>query len=303
MKQRLCIAGGSGLLAVNWALRMGDRYDIILLLNQRIVTIKNFESHVVRLDTKEEALEVVSEIQPDILVNTIAITNVDQCETDFDLAKHVNAGIAQNLAHACASVGCRMVHISTDHLFDGDEPWMTEAATPLPINAYAKTKLEAENLVLDALDEALILRTNFFGWGPGYRRSFSDWIIDNISEGKAIPLYTDAFFTPIYVGNLIDIAHRLLASDLAGIYNAVGNARLSKYDFAMRLCREFDLDANLIQPSSIKQPGAIATRPSDMSLSNLKLHQSLGGMTLGINEMIAQLHLDRHIESQLMSVS
>lgn len=290
MKMRLVVSGGSGLLALNWALQMRNSWDVHLLLHRRQVSLDKTSCHLVDLSNLDSAVLALKKINPDLVINAAALTDVDLCQTNQRLGFISNVDVAVNLATAAHELGVKFIQISTDQLFDGERSHYTEEDLPTPLNQYALTKLKAEKGVMLQNPAALVLRTNFFGWGPPYKRSFSDWILDGLREGKVLNMYRDVFFTPIYIENLIKLAHELAAIEKSGIFNIVGDNRLSKYEFALLLCDKFGLDSMLINPINLANSKSAsvgkALRPLDMSLSNKKLASSTGSKGLSLEEML-----------------
>ncbi len=139
---------------------------------------------------------------------------------------------------------------------------------------------------------ALILRTNFYGWGHCNRKSFTDWIIEQLRVGQKINVFNDVFYTPILISNFVNVAHQLIDRSAAGIYNAVGSERLSKYDFALSVARVFNLPEELLLEASIDDAKHLVIRPRDMSLSNSKVVCELGinfpDTFTSLNELLSQ---------------
>lgn len=296
MKQKLLITGGSGLLALNWAAHVKSRYDVILALHTREV---NFEGvSTVRLaQTSREALaDQFREIRPDIVIHTAGLTSVEACEQNVQLAREINTVLAANVAAAATAAGSRIVHISTDHLFDGSKPNVTEEEVCHPVNAYGLTKQEAEKMVLDAAPGALVIRTNFFGWGPSYRASFTDTILQALRQNREINLFTDVYFTPVLMQCLIDSVHTLLDQQQKGIFHVVGGERISKYFFGKQLAAAFKLDDGLIKPILFADKQGLTRRPLDMSLSNQKLVKTLGYNMPLLSDQFEEL---KRLESKL----
>ena len=140
-----------------------------------------------------------------------------------------------------------MVYLSTDHIFDVDNSNATEISKPNPINIYAKSKLKGELFIKKNCENALIIRSNFFGWGTTYRLSFSDFLFQHLSQNKEVFLYDNIFYTPILLDELIIGIIRLLKSEEKGIYHIVGDESLSKFDFGNELASIFGLDNSLIR--------------------------------------------------------
>lgn len=289
MHPRILITGGSGLLALNWAAAMRGRYNVTLGLHERGVSLAGVATSCVDLESVDSVLTDFERLEPQVVIHAAGLTNVEKCETYEGLARHVNVVLAENVAKACAALGLTLVHISTDHLFAGEAALVSEDQATQPKNAYGRTKAEAEVRVLEALPDALVVRTNFYGWGPSYRHSFSDVIITKLLSGQGLSLFQDVYYTPIIATELASVVHDLLDLKVAGICNVVGDERLSKYEFGQRLCKVFNLDASLISPSRIGQHPSLTRRPLDMSLSNDKVSKLLGRSVGGVNQHLPML--------------
>ena len=289
MRNNLVITGGSGLLALNWAVVMRDRYTVTLGLHNRNVSLDGVRTHCFQLESIDELVHAFAAIKPYAVIHTAGLTNVDECEAKPDLARHINVKLAENVAKACAKLDLPLVHISTDHLFSGELYYVDETKTLAPQNVYARTKSEAECRVLESYAKSLIIRTNFYGWGPSYRRSFSDMVIDKLRMGEAITLFTDVFYTPILIEVLVDAIHQLIEKQASGIFNVVSDERVSKYEFGLRIADTFNLNASKIKEGTLAALPSNVRRPQDMSLSNQKISQLLGHSLGGVDKQLAQL--------------
>lgn len=292
------MTGGSGLLALNWTFFAKDKCKVILALNKKNVSLQGVQTTFINLQSKDDILANLKRYKPDALIHTAGLTNVDECERNPSLAKHINGELPLNVALACKDAGVKLVHISTDHLFSGEKPLLSEDSLPQPINVYAKSKLEGEQAVQSVDEQALIIRTNFFGWGYNSRESFSDWIHNSLSNNKQITLFDDVYFTPILIDTLARCIHILLEYKAAGVFNVVTDNRISKFEFGLMLCKQFGFDNNLIHRGSISNISGSAPRPNDMSLSNHKLKQQIGleklSLTTDLEELKVQLKAGRY---------
>ena len=289
MKENILITGGSGLLALNWAATMREKFNITLGLHDRKVNLKDTKSILLDLDSKEALTQALEALQPQLVIHAAGLTNVEVCEANPTLAKYINVDLTKNLATVCSKLNIPMVYISTDHLFSGNESLVHEDHPVSPVNIYAKTKAEAETCVLDSDTKALIIRTNFYGWGTSYRQSFSDMVINHLRAGKKISLFKDIYYTPILVEPLVHTAHELVQKKAQGIFNVVGDDCISKYDFGLKLAREFNFDNDLIDEGKIIYKPFHANRPHDMSLSNEKVTNYLGKKMGGLYQHILKL--------------
>ena len=275
-KQRVVLTGGSGLLALNWACAVRDKWDAILGTHLHLVELAGTTSCKLDLEDPVRLGHQLDQLSPDLCVHTAGLTNVDRCEEDPVLARQANAEIARNVALASARKKIKLIHISTDHLFAGSSSLYSEGAQPQPLNEYARSKLLAEEWVQQACPQAIIVRTNFFGWGYAKRQSFSDWIIYNLRAGKPLSLFDDVYITPILADSLALAAHELAAYGTSGVVNLVGDERVSKYEFALQLAERFALPDELIRRDQVAHANLRAKRPRDMSLDNAKVRQMLG---------------------------
>jgi len=285
-EKRLFLTGGSGLLALNWALLCQETWDVFLGIHNRKIC-PTFAS-IVQLSqpTTHDLITVLSEISPHLVVNTAAATNVEYCELHPEIAFEVNVYFAEQLACACNYLMIPLVHLSSDHLFDGLFPFADEDTAPHPVNVYAQTKADAENRILNACENSLVIRTNFYGWGPRYRHSFTDEIINILQKGHVYAAFSDVYFTPILISDLVSAIQALLDLGAIGIFHVVGDQRLSKYDFCLLLAKTFGFQSSLLQPISIDDVPTLVKRPKDMSLSNLKatkfLNRGFGSVVDGL---------------------
>lgn len=288
-KKRLLITGGSGLLALNWACALRGTWDVTLGTHQHSVDLAGVNARPFDLDDPAQLQAQFEAMSPDVVVHAAGLTSVDRCEMFPALALQANVEIAKNVAQAAATQGAALVHVSTDHLFSGRQSLCTEAEPPQPVNHYGRTKALAETAVMEASPSALVVRTNFFGWGHATRQSFTDWLIHSLRAGKELPLFDNVFFTPILADALALAAHELVEKGASGVFNLVGDQRLSKYEFARILAKDFSLPENLLLQHSFDGSELIAARPHDMSLDNRKACEVLGRNLGSVPQFLAAL--------------
>ena len=298
---RILITGGSGLLAVNWAICRRGKDKIWLGLHQRVIRIPGTNSVVTDFDSSINIEQLIRDISPDLVIHTAGITDVEKCELRKKLAWRVNRDYAARVAKATYANNTKLIHISTDHLFDGKAPFLTEDDIPNPVNVYGASKHAAEIEVTSENPDALILRMNFFGWGPSYRHSFSDWILASLRQAQKIILYDNVIFSPLYVTEIVDAAHKLLASGAVGIYNLSNTEAISKYDFGLKLADRFGLDRDLIKRETYDKNHSIQ-RPLIMSLDNKKFVSRCRIGAFHIDRSIALLHADRNRKELLRNI-
>ena len=269
--KKILITGGSGLLGSNLALRLRKNYEVLILLNKIKINIPS----TINAKAQSSLDEIFSSFRPDLVINTVALTNIELCEEKPLLAQKINVAFLEKVILFCKKYNSKILHISTDHMSDGCNALVNEEHVLHPMNQYAKTKLKAEKTLKLAVPESLIIRTNFFGWGPDYRKSFSDRIINEIKKKKKIYLFKDAFFSPVSIRTLCAQIIKLCEINANGVYNISSNDRISKLQFGLMLCDYFKLDQKLIIPSSIEDQKQLVIRPRDTSLDNKKISDLL----------------------------
>ncbi len=290
MKDNLVITGGSGLLALNWAQTFRELYNINLVLNKRNICMAGTSVSNFSLDSISELKNNLENLKPSLVIHTAGLTDIEKCEANPELAQQINVNLAENIAKVCADCKIQLVHISTDHLFSGNIINVEEDHPVSPQNVYAKTKAEAEKRVLNKYPESLVVRTNFYGVGASYRNSFSDMVINALEHNETVTLFDDVYYTPIYTGKLAYTVNDLVQIKAAGIYNVVGDERLSKYEFGLIIADKFNFDKSLIIKGSFKNQPNLINRPSDMSLSNKKVCEILDRKIGDVSEHVDLLH-------------
>jgi dTDP-4-dehydrorhamnose reductase len=179
---------------------------------------------------------VVGRLRPDVVVNCAAFTAVDPCETQRDLCFKANATGAGNVAGAAAAEGARIIHLSTDYVFDGKSrvPY-TEDAEPAPLSAYGESKLEGEKFVAEAAREHIIVRTaGLFGVGGV---SFVSKILARAKEGGPLEVVNDQWSSPTYAGHLAEALAELLNVDFRGVVHVAGAGVASWHDVAAEVLK------------------------------------------------------------------
>lgn len=286
-QMKILITGGSGLLATNWALAARAEHAVVLGLHNRKISLRNVATLVLELEAVNQLQASLAAIKPDLVVHTAGATSVEWCESFPDEAHRINVTLTANVARACSELAMPMVLISTDHLFEGTAASVDEGCPLAPQNVYGRTKAEAEQATLEGHSSALVVRTNFFGWGTGYRQSFSDRIVFQARAGQPLMLFEDVFFTPILIEALVMAVQDLVQTQASGILHIVGDERISKYEFGHAVVKQFGLDPSLIKKSRISDQRDLVRRPRDMSLSNAKACKLLGRR---LGSISAQLH-------------
>ena len=289
---KILVTGASGLLGLNLSLRMIETHTIAGVDRNKL---SGTPFEIVKADLLEPGAcsRLIEEVQPDAIIHTAANANVDACESNPGDAHLLNAEFPGELAELCAKRSVRMIHISTDAVFDGTKDGLyTEDDKPNPLSVYARTKLDGENAVLSVNADAAVARVNFFGWSLSGTRSLSEFFFNRLSAGERADGFTDVWFCTMFVGDLADTLVRMLEKGLSGLYHTVGSEALTKYDFGVKIARQFGFDDGLIQPISIEESGLKARRSRNLRLSIHKLSTDLGleipGVSTGLEKFYTQ---------------
>jgi dTDP-4-dehydrorhamnose reductase len=210
---------------------------------------------------------ISGQINPDVIIHLAAMTGVDLCETEQDLAMTINAKATKTLGEQAAKNNCFFVYVSTDYVFDGKNGMKKESDAPNPLGFYGKSKLEGEIALNHLASSYAIARTSTpFGLHK-IKKSFPVWVKENLESKKEIPVLVDQFTSPTYVPNLSKMLIEVATRQISGIIHLAGATRISRYDLAELVADKLRLDKKLLIPTKTDEMTWKAQRPKDSSLS------------------------------------
>lgn len=242
----------------------------------------------VDITQKERTLESITRAAPKVVVHTAAETNVDRCETERDLARKINVDGTANVAGACSKIRAKLILVSTDYVFNGNKGNYVETDEPNPISFYGLTKLEAERIASTS-PKSLTIRTSvLYGWHPT-KLNFATWVLKGLREGQVLRVVNDHINSPTFADNLADAIRKAIEYDSQGILHIAGDERISRFDFARRIARQFALDESLLVPVEMKDLDWIARRPRDSSLNVGKAEKELGIQLFGVDRGLEEM--------------
>ena len=236
-----------------------------------------------------QLLDIINRVGPSIVINCIALADVDLCESLPEKSYILNALVPYNLGKICHEQRIKLVHISTDHFENINRSKLSEAELPTCVNVYSHSKLLGDSLLL-AIENSntIIVRANFFHFDFRYKNKFINKFVADISQGRSINGLVDIVYTPVSTTVLVDSIVNLIALNFSGLINVAANSPISKYDFLVRVSSILGKDANLIAPITLSELKLTALRPKNMSLDN-SLHMSIANSNMiEIDEMIKQ---------------
>jgi dTDP-4-dehydrorhamnose reductase len=284
------VTGASGLLGLNLCLEKWETHSIVGVDRGKLHGTP-FELFRADLTQPETVSRFMDTLRPEAVIHTAALANLEACEADPQLAGRLNADMPGEIAIECARRNIRLIHISTDAVFDGTlEREYTESDPPSPLGVYSQTKLAGERNVLSANPQAIVARVNFFGWSLSGTRSLSEFFFNKLSAGEQCNGFTDVYFCPLFVGDLAKTLVLMLDKGLAGLYHVVGSEALSKYEFGQRIARQFGFNPRLVIPRSVEESGLKARRSHNLRLSIHKLSTDLGREIPGVSTGIEQFY-------------
>lgn len=273
---RVLVTGASGLLGLSLCRDLADRHEVVAVSHTRPVVHPGVRGVAVDLRDPESLRRLFDSEHPSLVVHAAALTSIEACEADPALARELNTDLAVRVAHLCAEHGSRLVHVSTDAVFDGAGGPYRESDPVAPGSVYAQSKADAETGCLAALPGALVARVNFFGWSATGRRSLAEFFHRALSAGERVRGFTDVTFSPLYQRDLGTLLLDAADAGIAGIRHAGGPDVLSKFEFGRLVAEVFDLDPDLVEPSSVAVLQAGQVRSPRLAMDSGLLAGELG---------------------------
>jgi len=230
--------------------------------------------------------ETIVRLKPEIIIHSAALTDVDRCEREKELAYKINVEGMRIVSEASKRAGSFLIYISTDYIFDGIRGMYKEGDDPHPLNYYGLTKLLGEEFCDGCIARSCVI----YGSRPSSGKvNFALWIINSLRSNQPIDVVTDQFITPTLNSNLAAMVLEAGERHLDGTYHLTGASRISRYDFARTVARMLDLDLSLISPCRMEDMKWAAERPKDSSLDTSKAAKNLKEKPLSIEEAMQRL--------------
>ena len=261
---KILILGHRGMLGSDLMLRMGVDHD---------VTGKDVGDFDIIVE--DDCGRVIAECSPDVVINTAAYTNVDGCETDRERCFAVNAVGVKNIALACRGKGIRIVHFSTDYIFDGrkETPYVEEDE-PAPLNVYGASKLEGERFLQAFSDRWLLIRTAWLYGRNG--KNFVKTILEKAAAVKTLDVVDDQIGAPTYSWDLAAAVQLLIEGGHEGLFHLTNRGRCSWHEFACKILQYAGKNDVTVRPIPSADLARPAVRPSWSVLSSRKFSEATG---------------------------
>ena len=283
-KKRILILGAAGMLATDLAKVIRECQN-----KYALTALSRFDLDI----TRELSVErVLKDIKPHFLINCAAYTAVDDCAVKKELAFLVNAEGAEILARACAKASSKLLHISTDFVFDGKKKKSyRESDKPHPLSVYGKSKLEGEKLVKKHCKDFLIVRTSWLYGSSG--NNFVRSILEPARLRDVIRVVSDQVGSPTETSELSRALLALIENNKKGIYHACGSGVCSRYEFALEIVKLLG-ESVAVHPIKAKDYPLPAKRPKNSALNCDKLRRATGFKFKPWQETLAEF-FERHI--------
>ncbi len=282
IKMKILVIGASGQVGKNLMRRFGEQGHEVIGTKSKS---NNFGLLPLDITNNASVIELVEKINPECVVLSAALTNVDYCEEYKDEAERINVDGTRNVVEACRKAGAKLVLISTDYIFDGKNGPYDENATPNPVSFYGKTKLEGEKLVKTLPDYIIVRTTWVFDYGFD-DRNFAARLISELRQGHQFKVPTDQIATPMLASNLAEVVAELVVKGKNGVYNVAGTTRLNKYEFALKIAEKLNLDKSLIIGVETASLGQKAKRPLNAGLKTFKVQAEVSIKLLDLDEAL-----------------
>jgi len=292
--ERVLVVGSNGLLGqkVVELLVRGSAYQLVLasMEPKPLRELLSVEYHQLDITSKKDVRELGGRVEPRVIINCAAMTNVDACETERETAWKVNVGGVEHLAEVARRFQSRLYHVSTDYIFDGKNGPYAEDDRPEPLSYYGKTKLASENVLRASGLEYFIARTMvLYGYAAGVKPNFALWLIQTLGQKGPVRVVDDQWGNPTLVDDLAYGIVRAVELGKTGIYHIAGRDIVSRYEFAVRLARFFGYNPALIKPVKTADLAQPAPRPLKSGLVTLKAETELGIAPATIEQGLAVL--------------
>ena len=300
---RILITGANGLLGQKLIALLQMQADVHTIATARgplrlAGTFDRFDYAELDITIQNDVEAAMAKWRPDVVVNTAAMTQVDQCETDKEACRALNVDAVQYLADACAAHNAQLIHLGTDFIFDGLAGPYSETDEPNPLSFYGQSKLDADKIVMHNKGKWAIARTILvYGLAADMSRSnIILWVKSSLEAGKKIQVVNDQYRTPTLAEDLAMGCWLIAKHGAQGIYNIGGPELLTPYQMAMQTAEYFGLDASLIEMTDGSKFSQPAKRPARTGLVIEKARKELGyapktfkeGMALLAEQMMAK---------------
>ena len=281
---RILIFGAGGFLGSRLFAWKLNQYEVIGTVREQMKSEIVNTLYFNALDTNKLRI-LVEEVNPSIIINCIALTDVENCENEPMLADILNSTFPFELAKISHQMQIKFIHFSTDHFESNDFIPRKENSRVWSVNKYGSSKLKGEENIKKIDSNALVIRTNFFGHEV-YNNNLLSKIKNSLESGDNFSGFSDVYFSPVSISELINATFNLVKNNARGIINIASNETISKFEFAKLVAHNLNISENKIIPTSISKSNLTSPRPNYLALDN-SLYKKMVNLNMkDINAMI-----------------
>ena len=277
---KIMILGANGFIGRRILKRLAPKHQVMACsLHQDILPEESYRFEVIDILNYPVLMGLLNEFHPDVIINAAAYSVVDYCEQHQEEAYAMNVTVVKHLADYSQANSCRLIHLSTDFVFDGTSPnAYTETDIPNPVNYYGKTKRWSEENIEQLCTNYAIVRVEVV-YGKPFPKQHGNivhLVKNKLESGESIRVVSDQFRSPTWVEDIACAIEKLLSNQCQGIYHICGDETLSVADIALRVAKFFQLDASLIDSITTKEMNEATPRPTFTPMSVEKAKKDLG---------------------------
>ena len=277
---KILILGANGFTGRRILKRLYTNHQVLACsLHPDIFPEEGYLFETLNMQDFEATDALLNHFQPDAIINASALSVVDYCEQHPEEAYALNVSAVKHLAEYSQATGCRLIHLSTDFVFDGTaSSAYTETDTPNPVNYYGKTKRWSEEAIEQTCTNHAIVRVEVVYGKPlaGQHGNIVHLVKNRLENGQGLRVVSDQFRSPTWVEDIARAIESLLSDKYQGIYHICGGETLSVADIAFRVAKHFGLDASLIQPVTTEKMNEATPRPLFSPMSTEKAFREFG---------------------------
>ncbi|MBD3170291.1 MAG: sugar nucleotide-binding protein [candidate division Zixibacteria bacterium] len=291
MKKRLLITGSAGYLGYHTAFLLHDSFEIAGTFHNNFTSVHPIKQYKVDITDPDSVNDCFRRFEPHWVVHSAAAPDVDWCANNPDEAMLINRDGSKNVALACENVGARMIHISTDLVFDGEKGDYTEDDEVCPNTIYGDTKLAAEKEVQRVSGGFIIFRVALiYGIDSPFKKGYIFSTMDKLRRGEKVLFFTDQFRTPLYVADAANAIEGAIENEApGGIYHISGDDKVTRLEFGEIMREVYGFDKELIIPSTMDELPGMTARPRDVSMINNKAKSTFGFNPTSIRDALKSI--------------
>lgn len=272
---KVLITGGSGLLGQYLNLELNQNYSITTLYHSEQRNCIEFSNSKLNLENESEIIGLFKKVKPNIVIHAGGVSNSNLADKlGTDITYKVNVSATKLIAKLCSDLSAKLIYISTDLVYDGNQgQYLSEDSKLNPISLYAESKLKAENEIKKISSNFLILRMALmFGQGLNSSKNFYSQMIDSLSKGKGVNLFTDQYRTPLELSDSARMISELLSINIKNeIINFGGSKRISRFEMGEIVCDKYGFDKSLLIKTQMSEiQDYLAVKDVSMNTDKLK---------------------------------